>query len=189
MRRFPTVPPFDPFCINEKVHIRYFALLNSFLEKFYQYVVLDSEEGLLKIFDAFAITADGGFAVKMTNKTGSPSIKGTVLKYSTTVTSAVVLCSPDELESIGIMYSNGVADGGYVWVVKGGDALVKLENNVGTTAGNWLRTSTSAAGRADGTTESAPGLILTHFYEIGHVGETHAGDPNGALVRCTVHFN
>lgn len=125
----------------------------------------------------------------MINKTGNPSVKGTVLQYSTSYDNAAVLCEADGLEAIGIMYSDGAADGEYVWVVKQLDAMVKLENNVGTTRGNWLRTSTTAAGRADGTNAAAPGLVITHFSEIGHVGQTVAGAADGALVRATVHFN
>lgn len=139
--------------------------------------------------DNAAITPLGGFAVRMLNKTGAASIKGTVLEQASSDDNAVALCSTDCLDPIGIMYSDGVADGEDVWVVKHGDAEVKLENSVGTTRGYWLRTSSTAAGRADGTATSAPGLLAQHFQEIGHVQETVSGDAGGALVRATIHFN
>lgn len=145
--------------------------------------------GFIYINSNTAITPLGGLASKMLNKTGSLSVKGTVLQYEDNNDKAVTLCIADGLEPIGIMYSDGVADGEDVWVVKGGTAEVKLENNVGTTRGYWLRTSATEAGRADGTNASAPGLVITHFYEIGHVGKTVSGDAGGALTIATVHFN
>jgi hypothetical protein len=136
-----------------------------------------------------ATTPLGGRAVRMLNKTGAASVKGTVLTPSSSDDGAVALAGTDELDPTAIMYSDGVADGSYVWVVKNGLVEVKLENSVGTTRGYWGRTSSTAAGRVDATTASTPGLILEHFQEVCHMQQSVSGDAGGALALATVHFN
>jgi len=135
------------------------------------------------------MTPEGGIAVVLTNETGNPTIQGTLVACSTTTANAVELTGADDFDAIGVMYESGVADGTECWVVVGGRAQVKLENNIGSTLGYWARTSTTAAGRADITNASPPGLVLEHFAEIGHCLETVAGSPTGALCYVILHFN
>jgi hypothetical protein len=69
-----------------------------------------------------------------------------------------------------------------------GIADVLLEDTTAATRGNWVQTSDVAAGRADMTNAAAPGLILSHFQEIGHCIETKTGGTN-VLAKAVVHFN
>lgn len=143
----------------------------------------------ISVSNLCALTPEGGYAVRLTNKTGAPSVKGTVVAASTTTANSFELTSADDFDPIGIVYEDGIADGALCWVVIGGRAQVKLENSVGSTVGYWVRTSTTAGGRADATNAAPPGLVLQHFAEIGHCLETVAGTAGGALCYIILHFN
>jgi hypothetical protein len=133
------------------------------------------------------LTAEGGFAHRVLNKTGNASIKGTLVKTSAGTDNAFDLADADGVNVIGVVYEADIADGQLCWIVVSGRAQVKLENNVACTRGNWLRTSAGAAGRADGTGAS-PAAAPAHFAECGHVLETVGADAAGALAYCTIHF-
>jgi hypothetical protein len=73
-------------------------------------------------------------------------------------------------------------------VVTDGFAEVLLEDTTAATVGYWARASTTAPGRADCTISAPPGLILSHFAEIGHVAQDQTtGTDKKALVL--LHFN
>jgi len=133
------------------------------------------------------ITDEGGVAVKFTNKTGSPSVKGEIVEASDTTDRAVRVAIADALDPIGVMYEDGVADGEDVWVVISGIADVLLKDGTASTREHWVGVS-DAAGRADATTATPPGAVLAHFREIGHALETK-GSGTDVLCRIAMHFN
>ena len=138
----------------------------------------------------YMITPDGGMAIKMINKTGANSVKGTVLQAGETVSNSVELQNV-QFDAVGVMYSDGVADGEEVWVVVSGKAYLLLEDTVGSTVGYWVFASTQD-GRGNASLSLPPGgtigSIEEHFKEIGHCLETVVGGTN-QLALCFVHFN
>jgi len=149
-------------------------------------------KGLYIINDNFAITPEGGFACKYTNDTGAASVKGTLVDTSGSVDNGVTVEGADGLDPIGAMWSDGVANGSSVWVVIGGPAYVLLQDSTAATRGYWVRTSETAAGRADAT-NAAPsggtiGALEDHMCEIGHAMESVAGGTD-VLALVHLHFN
>ncbi len=141
------------------------------------------------------LTAIGGVAVKLTNKTGGVSVAGQTVRASTVTDDAVVLTVADEDECLGVFLDSGVADGAEAWVVVSGIADVALQDNTGTTRGNWVRTSVTEIGYADATNAGPPGGGVTelgrHMREIGCCLETVSagGEGTHVLARCVLHFN
>ena len=137
-----------------------------------------------------AFSPEGGVLIKMTNKTGSSSVKGSlVVPYeATAIDNAFALTTADEFDCIGVVYEDGVADGSECYVVCSGIAQVLLQDSTASTRGYWARTSTTTGGRADCTTVAAPGLILQHFAEIGHCIESQTAGTN-VLAKVMLHFN
>ncbi len=138
-------------------------------------------------------TEEGGLAIRLINNTGAASVKGSVVDASHSVEAAVELEGAGDLDPIGVIYDDGVADGDWVWIVVSGIADVLLEDGTGSTYGNWVETSGTAAGRADATNAAPPasgviGEVQEHFREIGHCLETK-GAGTGVLARCVLHFN
>lgn len=134
------------------------------------------------------ITKEGGIATRLLNKTGAPSVKGTLVAASTSYDSAVELAAANDMDCVGVLYESGVADGDPVLVVIGGVADVLLEDGSAATRGYWVRTSVSDAGRADATNATPPGLVLQHFAEIGHCIQS-VGAGVSVLARVVLHFN
>ena len=137
-------------------------------------------------------TLEGGRAIKLTNKTGVASVKGIVVKPSSSTDYAVDVCGADGVDPIGVVYEDGIADGSEVWVVISGIAEVLLEDSTATTRGYWARTSITQAGRADITAALPPeGTIQAlenHFSEIGHsIQSVTAGTDK--LARIVMHIN
>jgi hypothetical protein len=137
-----------------------------------------------------AVTPEGGFAIKLTNKTGGISVKGTVVCSGSTVNNSVTKILVDDPDPIGVIYDSGIADGSEVWVVVSGIAEVYFIGN--TTRGDLARGFLAAdAGYVSGQALSealmvAPFVVDKHFYEIGHVLETRVG---AGLAKCVLHFN
>lgn len=132
----------------------------------------------------------GGYAIKLINKTGANSVKGTLVSADTGVDDACRLTPLDGLDTIGIMWSDGVADGSAVWVVVSGIAQVKT--GAAATRGQFVRQSvTTDTGAAAGIaiTEAAPTTPFAtdnHFREVGHCIQTTGA---AGLARCVIHFN
>lgn len=136
----------------------------------------------------FKFTPEGGYAIKLTNKTGAASVKGMLVKGSTANDNAFVETATSDELPIGAVYEAGVADGSDCWVVVSGIAEVLLENGSGTTnRGGWVGTSATAAGRAI-TLASSPGNTVEHFREIGHCLESQNAGSN-VLCKIVMHFN
>ena len=134
------------------------------------------------------LTPEYGVAVKMINKTGSASVKGELVEVDSGVDNAFMLEEAGGNDCIGAVYTAGVADGDECLVVVGGVAEVLIEDGTAATRGYWVRTSTSVAGRADATTATPPGLVLSHFAEIGHCLESKSSGTD-VLVKIIMHFN
>jgi len=144
---------------------------------------LDEQNTLMRI------TPEGGIAVRMINNTGANSVKGTLLEASSVVDNAVVI-QTNEVDTIGIMYSDGVANGEEVWVVVSGKAQVLIKDGITAVRDYWVFTSTTD-GRADMLVASSGGTIQAlegHFNEIGHCVEAKASGTN-VLALVVIHFN
>jgi len=134
------------------------------------------------------LTPEGGIAVRLTNKTGASSVKGTVVEMSASVDNAVDVTSIDCDDPVGVIYEDGIADGAEVWVIVNGIAEVLIENSTAATRGYWVRTGSTTPGRADATTTSPPGADPSHWQEIGHCAES-VGSGTNVLAKVVLHFN
>lgn len=135
-------------------------------------------------------TPEGGIAIKLTNKTGSASVKGYMVDVSSTTDNAFQLCVVDVPDAIGVVYDAGVADGSQCLVVVAGIADVYYVGS--TTRKNLARGFvTGDAGYVSGqalneTMPGAPFATDKHFFEIGHVLENRVG---AGLAKTVLHFN
>ena len=139
------------------------------------------------------VTPEGGLAIKMINKTGGASVKGTVVTPydDTAIDRAVEKIVVDIPNPIGVVWNNDVPDGSLVWIVISGRAYVYFVGN--TTRGHIARGFLTADGGSyvigQALSEQVPVSPFAsdkHFYEIGHVLESVTG-PGLALVN--LHFN
>lgn len=134
-------------------------------------------------------TAEGGLAIKLVNKTGSNSVKGTVIRAGTVVDNSFSL-ETEEFEAIGVVYDNGIADGNDCFVVVSGIAEVLLKDGTAATRGYWVKCA-DIDGRAEVTTPpTGIGALSTaeHFKEIGHCIESKSSGTN-VLAKIVLHFN
>ena len=108
------------------------------------------------------------------------------------ISKAFAVSGIDEAMPIGVVYESGIADGQECWICIAGRCQVLLQNSTASTKGYWVRTSTSAAGRADITNAAPPGggipELDIHQHEIGHCLETKT-DGTNVLAYILVHFN
>ena len=139
-----------------------------------------------------AISPIGGYMVRMINRTGGASKKGTVVILDTSVEQAVQISPVDADEAIGIIYNGGIAEDKLVWIVIGGIADVLIQDGQIATIGYWVRSSITQGGRADITLNNPPGGGIPqadeHFKEIGHCQESKISGTD-VLARCNIHFN
>ena len=166
-----------------------------------EYITIRSVNGGWSIIDSnigtptlkTKVTAEGGIAVKLTNKTGGATVKGEVVAVYTAsaINNAVKKIEKDVPDPIGVFYESGVADGSESWVVISGIADVYFTGN--TTRGHLARGYLTAdgagyvAGQAlSEAVPSSPFASDKHFYEIGHVLESRTG---AGLAKCVIHFN
>jgi len=137
-------------------------------------------------------TGEGGVFVRLINDTGAPSVKGTVVEASSSVDRAFDIAGADEPDVIGVVYEDDVADGELCGIVIAGPAQVLLEDTTAATRENWVRISTTDAGRADCTAAAPPGGGVVqadqHFREIGH-GLESVGAGTDVLAWVMLHFN
>ena len=132
------------------------------------------------------ITAIGGYAIKLTNKTGGNTVAGqlvvTSIPLGADTDDAFETAAASADNVIGVVLDVGVADGSEAWIVISGIADV-LMNGGGSVRGDRI-ISSSTAGSAD--VWNTGGAVATHFLEIGHCIETRIG---AGLARCVLHFN
>ena len=137
------------------------------------------------------LTPEGGFAVRLLNATGAPSIKGTIIDAHT-VDLSFGICSADDPQPIGVVYENGVADGDQCWIVCHGIADILLEDSTASTVGYWARISITQDGRADITNAAPAGggvaELDRHMREVGHCLQTVSAGTD-KLCRIIMHFN
>lgn len=136
-----------------------------------------------------ALSPEGGVLVKLVNRTGAISVKGSVLSISELHEASVTLQSA-EFDAACIMYSAGVAEGAECWVVVSGVAEVLLKDGTAATAGYWSKCA-DTDGRAEVTTPPAGVGAVTlseHFKEVGHCLETKAAGTD-VLAKLVIHFN
>ena len=138
-----------------------------------------------------ALTPEGGIAISLTNKTGVASVKGSLVATSTVTDHAFEL-QADEINTIGIVYEDGIADGSECLVVVSGIADVLLKDATASTRGFWA-VAADTDGRAN-ITEPTPspnntvGEHTIHFKEIGHCLESKVAGTD-VLAKCVLHFN
>jgi hypothetical protein len=129
-------------------------------------------------------TAEGGIAVKMTNKTGAESVKGSIVSLSTETDNAFALAAIDASGVVGVVYESGVANGAECWVVVKGIAETLFTNNI--THGMYARAPIDAdtdevAGRAVGAAIPAATFNTdAYLARFGFVMESKAA---GALAK------
>lgn len=136
----------------------------------------------LSVLEKSGNTTIGGFAVKLTNKTGGNTVAGQLVVASTATDDAFATAGADSQEVIGIVLDAGVADGSEAWVVRGGIADVLMDGG-GSAHGDRI-ISSATGGSAD--VWNVGGSAAIHFQEIGHCIETRVG---AGLARCMLHFN
>jgi hypothetical protein len=136
-------------------------------------------------------TGERGQQIKITNRTGATSVKGSVLEPSDTYDVAVALSPANSFDPVYICAESGVADGSDMWVwCVGSICQVLLQDSTGTTRGYWVKVSDTQAGRADATNAAPPGGTIAaledHSSELGHTGESKTAGTN---VLCLLHFH
>lgn len=132
-------------------------------------------------------TAEGGYTIDLLNDTGADSVKGSVVSASTSTDGAFEL-QANRLDAIGVVYDDGIPDGGLCRVAIAGQADVLLEDGAGASAGDWLG-GADTDGRAYAKTSPGPPVTTAeHFREIGHCLQTVASGTD-VLARATLHFN
>lgn len=142
------------------------------------------------VHDKIRFTAEGGIAVKLTNKTGTTTTKGYCVSAASTANSGVILTPVDAPDCIGVFYETGVASDADAWVVVAGIADVYFWTD--TVRGYFVRTGvTTDTGEVAGQAiaEAVPTSPLAtdkHFMEIGHCLETRTG---AGLAKVLLHFN
>lgn len=119
----------------------------------------------------FKITPEGGFAVRLTNKSGVVSVKGQIVSHKGTVARAFDLTAVDENHCLGVVYESGIADAAECWVVVSGIAQVLMKNAA--TMGHICRIPLNTDdGEAAGYAMDAAQSGTASVYKIGDVLET-----------------
>ena len=132
-------------------------------------------------------TPEGGVAVKLTNKTGAASVKGTLVSASTTTDNAFALQS-NEFDCFGVVYEAGIADGSACWVVVSGIAELLMKDTVAAVRG-YIAISADMDGRATCiAVPTATPTSDTHWKEIGHLIESKTAGTS-VIAKAIIHFN
>jgi hypothetical protein len=131
------------------------------------------------------LTPEGGIAVKLTNKTGGVTVKGTVVSADTTTANAFKTAPANSDTPIGFVYQDGIADGAEAWVVVLGIAEALFKNTVAPVYG-YVAYMSDTAGRVNNAA-TIPGTT-EHWRECGHLLESKAGGTN-VLAKLIIHFN
>ena len=134
-------------------------------------------------------THERGFVVKMINRTGGVSVKGTLVSPSTTADREVIK-QANEYDTIGVVQQAGVAEGAEMWVwTVGSVCQVLFKDTVAATRGNILLASDTDGRAIDA---QNPGIGLpgteTHFKECGQVMESKEAGTD-VLALASLHFN
>lgn len=137
-------------------------------------------------------SSEGALLVRLTNKTGGNSVKGTLVESRADTDNAFDICDADGNHPIGVVYEDGIADAQECWICIAGRCQVLLQDSTASTRGYWARVSTTAAGRVDITNAGPPGGAVAsldaHMTEVGHCIETKGAGTN-VLAYIILHFN
>lgn len=131
------------------------------------------------------ITAEGGYAVLLTNNTGHTSVKGEIVIASASVDNGVDQAGASSVVPIGVIYNAGVAASSAVWVVVSGIAQVLIKDSTAVTRGQWIGCS-DTAGR--GYADADPIGAGAHNREVGHAIESK-GSGTDVLCYVVLHQN
>jgi hypothetical protein len=142
-----------------------------------------------RLTSRFRVTPEGGYAIRLINKTGAASVKGTIVVAADNADSAFKTAPANSPAPYGAVYESGIADGEPCFVVVGGIADVLLKDGTAATRGNWVGVS-DTAGRAYATDHpgSVPPEAAVHSRELGHCIENKDAGV-GVLAKIVMHFN
>lgn len=129
------------------------------------------------------VTEDGGFAIKVVNATGAPSVRGEIVTPVAGGVGKILINVPNP---IGVWLEDGVANGAEGWVVQSGRAFVKFVNTPvpGYLARGFVsgESGTYVSGQAWAEPfPTSPFATDKHFYEIGHIFDSEG--------YCNLHMN
>jgi hypothetical protein len=136
------------------------------------------------------ITTEGGIAIRAINNSGAASVKGKLVKNSTTLANAVELTdttAPGLYAPVGVFLESGVPNGKPCWIVVSGIAYAYIVEGQAIDLGAGLRTSAGTAGTAHQFVPSP--TDDEHWREIGHTLEAKTDVDTNRLVKAILHFN
>ncbi len=134
-------------------------------------------------------TNERGYLLKLINRTGASSVKGSLVTPSTSADREVVLQS-DEYDTVGVVQEANIAQGQEMWTWMVG-SICQVLMAASTPVGHGdLLLAASVDGRA--TAASNIGVSLpaasTHFKECGHFLQSASAGEN-VLALAILHFN
>lgn len=137
------------------------------------------------------VTPEGGVAIRLINKTGAASVKGTVVTANSALADSFKSIVVDAPGPIGVVYDTGIPDGSMCTVIVSGIAQVYFVGNtaLGQIARGFLTADGASYVIGQAMAEAYPVSPLAsdkHFYEIGHVIEARTG---AGLAKVVLHFN
>lgn len=135
------------------------------------------------------LTAEGGIAIAMINKTGVPSVKGMAVTVGPDLDNSFV-AEASGYSVIGYVHEAGIADGQPCLVVKAGKALALLKDGTAAARG-YLMKVTDVAGRIEAIVPSEGIGSQTqdeHFKEAGHCLEDKPAGVD-VLALVSLHLN
>ncbi len=104
----------------------------------------------------FRVDPIGAFEVLLTNKTGAPTITGTIVSSCAACDNGFDISPTGDLSVALVVVTPGIPDGADAWCAYMGRCQVLLEDGTATARDNWIRRSDTVNGRADGTAAGLP---------------------------------
>ena len=126
------------------------------------------------------ISAEGGLYITLINDTGSASVKGSVVRASTSIDNGFILAPAGSDEPLGVVLESGIANGSPTKVVVSGKAYCLIQDGLSATRGYWVGISNTVAGRVD--------FLVDPPSTVGHCVESVTSGTN-KLALCVLHFN
>jgi hypothetical protein len=151
------------------------------------------EKSLAQLLDELAVDVQElqaripegfGFAEWYVNKTGAPTVKGSVVECGVPHEDAVQLSHADSKITLGVLLDDGVQDGAPCRVVVSGRVHVLLKNGVSTLPGYCMFVN-DVVGRADASVEPPVISVPEVCKLLGTALETVAG---GIDKLCLMHL-
>jgi len=128
------------------------------------------------------LTPEGGYAVLIANKTGTTTIKGTIVTKSNSFENAIMINPASAYLPLGIVYESGVADGEECWIVISGKADVLFDDGVAP-QGTYFAVVSSTPG----TVIQYPNPSAYNMRIIGTVLESKTSGTN-VLAKCMINI-